>query len=189
MPRSLEEYYREQQSSWLSRAFPFSRETFRRIASDILDEHYTSAEAIVKHIAEGSGIEPSVFAQLLKDRFRGQLYREDALEFTDGYGKLTLLLQAGFILAGEGPDATQELMRQWRLSWNAEKYGFIADNIQLAAQLVLQDPTGRMMMTRFADIMTRGSKRTHFSEGVKTAHDTFMAYSKCWEEYTKGNVR
>jgi hypothetical protein len=189
MPRSLEEYYREQQSNWLDHAFPFSREVFRRIASDIVNEHYTSAEAIVKHIAEGSGIEPPVFVQLLKDRYRGQLYREDALEFTNGYGKLTLLLQGGFLLAAEGPDATQELMRQWRLTWNADKYNFITSNIQQAAVFVRQDVTGRMMMTRFTDTMTRGSGRPYFNEGVKTAHDTFMAYSKCWEEYTKGLLR
>jgi hypothetical protein len=188
MPKSLEDYYREQQRSWLGRAFPFSRATFRQIASDVTDNEYTPPEAIVKHIAEGSGIEPPEMARLLRERLGAQFSRDSALEFIDGYGKLGLLLQCGFILAAEGPDATRELMRQWQMEWEPLKLRFIADNIGLAAKHIALDPTGRTMMTKYADIMTRGSTLRYFNEGVLTAHDTFMAYSKCWEEYARGVV-
>jgi hypothetical protein len=189
MRARIEDYWYQLQHQWLSHAFPFSRDTFRRIVIDITENQYTSAEAIVKHIAEGSGIEPPEFTRLMMERFQRQLHREDALEFVDGYGKLTMLLQAGFLLAAEGPLATEEIIRQWRLSMSRERVNFLAENIEPAASLIKQDPTGRTMMMRFADTMTRTSKRTYFNEGVRTALDTFMGYSKSLEEYMKGSVQ
>ena len=188
MTKKLEQYWREIQSSWLDHAFPFNRRIFQRIATDIMGNQYTSAEAIVKHIAEGSGIEPPEFTRLMTERLGKKLCREDALDFLDGYGKLTMLLQAGFFLSAEGPDATEEIMRQWSLSMNGDRFTFLAQNIEAAASLVRQDPTGRTMMMRFADKTTRTSTRTYFNEGVRTAFDTFMAYSKSWEAYLQGDA-
>jgi hypothetical protein len=130
MTTRIENYWRDIQSQWLNHAFPFSRETFQKIVTDIKENQYIPAEAIVKHIAEGSGIEPAKFTRLMMECFQGQLYREDALEFVDGYGKLTTLLQAGFFLAIEGPLATEEIMRQWRLSMKLERVNFLAENIE-----------------------------------------------------------
>lgn len=189
MKKRIEDYWQELQSQWLSHAFPFNQDTFQKIVTDILENHYTSAEAIVKHIGGGSGIESPEFTRMMKERFQRQLYREDALEFIDGYSKLSMLLQMGFILAVEGPYATEEIVRQASFSLSPDHIKFLRENMNLTASLIKQDPSGRTMMMRFADTMTRTSKRTYFNEGIMTAHDTFMAYSKCWEEYTKRNVQ
>jgi hypothetical protein len=188
MTRTLEDYWTELHNRWLAHAFPFSRETFQRIVRDIVEEDYTPPEAIVKHIAEGSGIEPAEFGRLMKERLGGRLRPEDGLELVEGYGRLTMLLQAGFFYAVEGPAATQEIMRQWRLTLRRERVDFLAENLERAAALIVQDPTGRAMMTQCADSMTRGSRRMFYNEGVRTALETFMAYSRCWEEFAKGDV-
>jgi hypothetical protein len=184
MKTRIEDYWRDLNQQWLEHAFPFSRSTFDRIAFDIKENRYTSAEAIIKHIAEGSGIDPPEFTRLIQLRFPSQLYREDALEFLDGYGKLTMLLQFGFILAVEGRYATDEIMRQNPSPRNP----FLRENMNEAASLIKQDPTGRKMMTMMADKMTRPSKRKYSNEGVLTAHDTFMAYSKCLEGFFNGEL-
>jgi hypothetical protein len=184
MKTQIEDYWRELNRQWLTHAFPFSRDTFQRIITDITENQFTSAEAIVKHIAEGSGIEPPEFTRLVVERFQGKLYREDALEFLDGYGKLTMLLQIGFMLAVEGPLATEEIMRQNPSPRNP----FLRENMNQAASIIREDPTGRKMMTLMVDRMTRTSKRNYFNEGVLTAHDTFMAYSKLAEEFFNRNL-
>lgn len=184
MATRIEDYWNELHRQWLSRAFPFSRHIFQRVVTDITENQYTPAEAIVKHIAEGSGIEPPEFTRLAMERFQGKLYREDALEFVDGYGKLTMLLQIGFMLAVEGPLATEEILRQNPSPRNP----FLRENMHQAASLIKEDPTGRKMMTLMADKMTRTSKRTYFNEGVLTANDTFMAYSKCLEGFFNGDL-
>lgn len=184
MKTRIEDYWRGLYDQWLTHAFPFSRAIFDRIIVDIKENQYTSAEAIVKHIAEGSGIDPPEFTRLIQARFPGQLYREDALEFLDGYGKLTMLLQIGFMLAVEGQYATDEILRQNPSPRNS----FLRENMTEVASLIKQDPTGRKMMTMMADKMTRPSKREYFNEGVLTALDTFMAYSKCLEGFFNGEL-
>lgn len=186
--KRLEDFWREIQQQWVSHAFAFSRNTFQDIVTDIAENQYSPAEAIVKHIAEGSGINPPEFARLMAGRLSEPMTHEAALEFVDGYGKLTTLLQAGFFLAVEGPHATEEMMRQWQLSMKRDRVNFLADNIETAAGLIKQDPTGRTMMIRLADAMTRTSRRNSFNEGVLTAADTFMAYSKTLEESMNGTI-
>jgi hypothetical protein len=184
MKARIKDFWRDLHQQWLEHAFPFSRSTFDRITLDIKENRYTSAEAIVKHIAEGSGIDPPEFTRLIQARFPGQLYREDALEFLDGYGKLTMLLQIGFMLAVEGQYATDEIMRQNPSPRNS----FLRENMNEAASLIKQDPTGQKMMTMMADKMTRLSERKYFNEGVLTAHDTFMAYSKSLAGFFNGEL-
>jgi hypothetical protein len=95
-----------------------------------------------------------------------------------------MLLQIGFMLAVEGQSATDETMQQNPSPRNS----FLRENMNEAASLIKQDPTGRKMMTMMADKMTRPSKRKYFNEGVLTAHDTFMAYSKCLEGFFNGEL-
>lgn len=184
MKMRVEEYWQEIHDEWLTRAFPFDAITFKKIISDITENQYTPAEAIIKHIAEGSGIAPPEFTRLMLERFQGKLYREDAHQFGDGYGKITMLLQIGFMLAVEGRYATEEILRQTQ----THNTLFLREHMDEAALLIKQDPTGRKMMMLMADKMTRVSKNKYFNEGVLTACETFMAYSKCFEELFNGNV-
>ncbi len=184
MKKRVQEYWQEIHAEWLTRAFPFDEVTFQQIIKDITENEYPPAEAIVKHIAQGSGIAVHEFARLVFERFQGNLSREDALAFGDAYGKLTMLLQIGFMLAVEGRHATEEILRQ-TASHNTP---FLREHMDEAALLIKQDPTGRKMMMLCADKMTRTSPKRFFNEGALTACETFMAYSKCLEELFNRNV-
>ena len=145
MPRQIEGFWIEQQQAWWTSAFPFSRERFQAIWSDIVEEHYTSAEAIAKHLAAGSGIAPPEFVKLLLERYNGTLYRYDALEFQQWYTRPLALLQLAFVEVAHGAAAAAELTRQNPLFSDE----FIQRNIHWAASLIEEDITRTFVQMPF----------------------------------------
>lgn len=174
-----EDYWLDLQSRWLTKAFPFERPIFERIKTDILYNQYTSAEAILKHLNPD---DPPTFTAKIIARY-GELPPENLAEFFHGYQALQMLCQVAFIAVAHGFDAAEESLRQ-----NPNPYNeFIRDNLQRAASLVHQDISGRKMMTTYGNDLSQTSQR-YANEGVLTSMDTFMGYSKTWEEHTKGNI-
>lgn len=183
MKRSIEDYWRELRSQELTHGFPFSRDTFRKILTDVTENEYPVAEAIVKHTSPGSGIEPPEFLRLMTEQYHRQPYREDAKAFSDGYWRLTGLVQLGFTLAVEGPEGTEAIMRQ--ISYEPGYERFLRDNMYFAAAQIMEDPSGRTAMIRCANKMIETSG-TYFADGVQVARDTFIAYSKAYEGFYNG---
>jgi hypothetical protein len=190
MPRRIEDFWREQEGTWWTSAFPFSRERFQAIWSDITEEQYTSAEAIAKHLAAGSGIAPPEFTRLLLERYTGKLYREDALEFQKGYTRPLALIQIAFVEVAHGAAAAAELLRQNPGFGNDE---FIQRNLHWATSLIREDVTGRKCITLILNDEMKGekvsgSKRKYYIDGFATSCDSFMAYSVVCEGYFKGEL-
>jgi len=191
MAKRIEDFWREQERTWWTSAFPLSRERFRAICTDITIERYTSAEAIAKHLTAGDKIPPPEFMRLLLDRYEGKLDQEAALEFLQGYSRPLALIQIAFVEVAHGPAAAAELMRQNPRFGNDE---FIQRNVHWAASLVGEDIAGRKCIAlALNDEMKRekvtgGGKRKYYIDGFVTACDSFMAYSVVCEGYFKGEL-
>lgn len=191
MARRIEDFWQEQEQTWWISAFPFSRERFQAIWTDIIEDQYTSAEAIVKHLTAGDGIAPPEFMGLLLERYEDELGQEDALEFVQGYSRPLALIQIAFVEVAHGPAAAAELLRQNPRFGNDE---FIQRNVHWAASLIGEDITGRKCIALTVnDEMKRekttgGGKRKYYIDGFLTACDSFMAYSVVYEGYFKGEL-
>lgn len=190
MPKRIEDLWQEQQQTWWTFAFPFSRERFQAIWSDITEEHYTSAEAIAKHLAAGSGIAPLEFISLILERYKGKWGREDIIEFQQGYTRPLALIQLAFIEVVHGAVAAAELMRQYPDFGGNE---FIQRNVHWAASLIKEDITGRKCIMLITDdevkrVKEAGGGRKYYIDGLMTSRDSFVAYSVVCEGYFKGEL-
>lgn len=128
--------------------------------------------------------------RLLLERYGGKLYREEALEFQQGYTRPLALMQLAFVEVAHGPAAAAELMRQYP---NFGKDEFIERNLHWAASLVREDITGRKCMMVIAnDEVEReekaGGKRKHYIDGFITSCDSFVAYSVVCEGYFRSEL-
>jgi hypothetical protein len=166
---------------------PFHQTIFDRIKDDVKTFEDYPAVAILRHIGgnqEGLFNFPE-FSRIITNRY-GRLSNDDRIAFMKGYQVIQILCTVAFMAMIEGIQrATSTFVAS---SIQDHFKPMVLLEIPNAARLVSLDISSRNMMTVYGENWSQTDNR-YGNEGVLTSADTFMVYSKIWEEYHLGNLR